>query len=297
MKTYFLMSFLVFLSTFPAVAAEKYLRDDGTNISYYLDNADAENLIVIFQGSDCNSVRHMESIKTIWKELAPDAALLTIEKYGIDESLPYASGARDDCPDDYLQHDTMAQRINDGVQLVKALKSSYREVILAGGSEGGSIALGVAAKISDLHAVLVLNSGSSSFQNDVEFSIQQTVPEDQLDEVLYGFRQFVKKVKESNKPFPTQVSGHGYAFWKDALERDLLQPLREIEQPVLVMQSSEDKSVDPERTQQQVENIIDGGASNITLKMLPGLDHGFRDANGASKLKEVIESATDIIKP
>lgn len=49
-----------------AYADEKYYRSDGTEIRYYLDNAETENLLVIFQGSDCNSVRHMESVNKIW---------------------------------------------------------------------------------------------------------------------------------------------------------------------------------------------------------------------------------------
>ncbi|MRJ43133.1 prolyl oligopeptidase family serine peptidase [Idiomarina sp. FenBw--71] len=296
MKAYLLLVVLTFLNAPAAAANERYYREDGTEIRYYLDNAEAENLLVIFQGSDCNSVRHMKSVNTIWEAFDTDSALLTIEKYGIDDSLAYASGERDDCPADYLKHDTMAQRIKDGVQLIEALRPSYREITLAGGSEGGSIAIGVAAQTPNLHAVLALNSGSSSFQHDVEFSIQQTVPTEQLDEVLNGFRQFVKQVKESNEPFPIEVSGHGYAFWKDALARDLLQPLREIDAPVLVMQSADDESVDPERTRQEVKKIIAGGAKNVTLKMMPGLDHGFRDSSGASRLREQIEYAAAAVK-
>jgi len=297
MKPYLLLLALSFLAISAAYADEKYYRNDGTEIRYYLDNAGAENLLVIFQGSDCNSVRHMKSVNKIWREFAPGSALLTIEKYGIDNGLPYSAGERNDCPTKYLKHDTIAQRISDGVQVIEALKHSYGRITLAGGSEGGSIALGVAAQISDLHAVLALNSGSSSFQHDVEFSIQQTVPAEQLDKVLIGFRQFVTQIKESNDPFPVEVSGHGYAFWRDALERDLLRPLKKIDAPVLVVQSIGDKSVDPERTRREVENIIAEGVSNVTLLMIPRLDHGFRDEKGTAKLKEVIESAVGILKP
>ena len=296
MKAYLLLVLITLLSTSVIAANERYYRENGTEIRYYLDNSEAHNLLVIFQGSDCNSVRHMRSVDTIWKALAPDSALLTIEKYGIDDSLPYALGERDDCPPEYIEHDTMAQRINDGVQLIEALRPSYREIFLAGGSEGGSIAVGVAAQIPNLHAVLALNSGTSSFQHDVEFSIQQTVPPDQLDEVLNGFRQFAKRVKERDEPFHVEMSGHGYAFWKDALARDLLQPLKDIDAPVLVMQSTNDKSVDPERTRHEIESIIAEGATNVTLKMMPRLDHGFRDSSGASKLREQVEYAATVMK-
>ena len=62
MKPYLLILALSFLAMSAAYADEKYYRNDGTEIRYYLDNAEAENLLVVFQGSDCNSVRHMESV-------------------------------------------------------------------------------------------------------------------------------------------------------------------------------------------------------------------------------------------
>lgn len=136
MNVYLLLVVLTFLSAPAVTANERYYREDGTEIRYYLDNADAVNLLVIFQGSDCNSVRHMESVNTIWEAFGPDSALLTIEKYGIYDNLPYASGERDNCPSEYLQHDTMAQPIKDGVQLIEALEHSYGEITLAGDSEG-----------------------------------------------------------------------------------------------------------------------------------------------------------------
>lgn len=109
MNAYLLLVALTFLSA-PAVAAnERYYREDGTEIRYYLDNADAENLLVIFQGSDCNSVRHIESVNTIWEAFDTDSVLLTIEKYGIDDSLPYAAGQRDNGPTGYLHHNTMTK--------------------------------------------------------------------------------------------------------------------------------------------------------------------------------------------
>ena len=55
MNVYLLLVVLTFLSA-PAVAVNKgYYREDGTEIRYYLDNADAIKLLVIFQGSDCMS--------------------------------------------------------------------------------------------------------------------------------------------------------------------------------------------------------------------------------------------------
>ncbi len=120
------------------------------------------------------------------------------------------------------------------------------------------------------------------------------MPNDSLEYVLQGFRGFAKQVVESNEPFPVEVSGHGYAFWKDALERDLLAPLAHIKAPVIVMQATNDESVDPVITQQQIESIIKAGATNVQLIMVPDLDHSFRDVNGSSKLTEVVNKAAKL---
>ena len=286
-----LISVLPLLCLAFSVSANTLYRDDGSQIRYYIDNSQAKNLLVVFHGSDCNSVTHMGSVQTIWQEFMPEAALLTIEKYGIDASLPYEAGERTDCPADYLEHNSIAQRIEDGASVVNELKHVYHHVSLAGGSEGGSIALGVASKVDDIHSILVLNAGSSSFQHDIEYSIRQTVPEEEADQVLQGFRQFAEQIKASEEAFEVEVSGHGYAFWKDALSRDLLEPLRQISVPVLIMQSAADESVDPTATQREVESIIASGADNVELMMLPGLDHGFRDEDGNRHLSHSLRGA------
>ncbi len=293
MKAHLLIPLIFIAWAFSASGQSTLQRSDGTEIQYYLDNPEAEDLLVVFHGSDCNSVRHMEFTSALRHEIRPDAALLTIEKYGIDESLPYSSGEQPDCPGAYLERNTIAQRIEDGTRVVSALMGSYRQVILAGGSEGGSVALGVGARTPGIYAVLVFNGGSSSFQHDVEFSIKQTVPESGQDEVLQGFRQFTQQILNSDAPFPVEVSGHGYAFWKDILTRDLLAPLRKISAPVLIVQSTADESVDPQQTQREVETIISEGADNVQIVMLPGLNHGFRDSLGKQDLSSSFRSVVE----
>ncbi|RUO26893.1 hypothetical protein CWE09_09440 [Aliidiomarina minuta] len=181
----FILAALLFFVAFTLSAQPQVKREDGSVIQYYLNNPAADTLLVVFHGSDCNSVQHIESIQTMWQTLSPEAALLTIEKYGIDAALPYATGEREDCPAAYLENNSLTQRIEDGT----------RE----------------------------------------------------------------------------------------------LEPLHHIQAPVLVMQSDADESVDPARTQSEIATFIENGATHIELRMLPGLDHSFRDADGKSHLAEVLE--------
>ncbi|WP_279462313.1 hypothetical protein [Aeromonas dhakensis] len=91
-------------------------RDDGSPISYYLIQHahDTNTLLLILQGSDCNSVLKIDSILTDYKNAWSEANLLLIEKYGIDQGLKYSKDTeRKDCPAQYLEKDSPAQRIAD----------------------------------------------------------------------------------------------------------------------------------------------------------------------------------------
>ncbi|MED7772722.1 hypothetical protein OP491_09495 [Aeromonas dhakensis] len=80
-------------------------RDDGSPISYYLvqHSHDTDTLLLILQGSDCNSVLNIDSILADYKNVWPEADILLIEKYGINRKLKYSTDpARKDCPAQYL---------------------------------------------------------------------------------------------------------------------------------------------------------------------------------------------------
>lgn len=66
-------------------------RPDGSDIDYYLAHqvieSESDTLLLILQGSDCNSVLHIDSILTDYKNVWPQADILLIEKYGINKKL------------------------------------------------------------------------------------------------------------------------------------------------------------------------------------------------------------------
>lgn len=295
MKTYFVHAILLLALPFTTAAQQTIARADGSTLTYYLDNANAQKLLVVFQGSDCNSVRHNQAVKTLHNNLAPDAALLTIEKYALTAELSYHANERDDCPETYLQHDTMQQRIDDALTVLRTLTDNYESITLAGGSEGASMALAVAAELNRVDAVLALNAGSAQFQHDIEYSMQQSLPAETLTAAVKGFREFAQQLRESEQAFEMVMSNHGYAYWKDMLGRDLLAPLNAINGPVLLMQASADQSVDPKQARADVEAYLTDGTSHITFVTLEGLDHGFRDAEGHQHLERVITQAAVLI--
>ncbi|AZC18591.1 hypothetical protein [Pseudomonas sp. CMR5c] len=133
-------------------APQHLLRPDGSSISYYLQqrqpSGPSSSLLVILQGSDCNSVSHVTSIPLLAQAM-PEADVLTVEKYGLEATLPYSQDAeRADCPQAYLEHDSPTQRTDDLQAVIQYLRQQrhYASVIALGGSEGAVIAHALAAR-------------------------------------------------------------------------------------------------------------------------------------------------------
>lgn len=151
-------------------------RDDGSSISYYLVQHahDTDTLLLILQGSDCNSVLKIDSILTEYKNVWPEADVLLIEKYGINRKLKYSKDAeRKDCPAQYLEKDNPAQRVADIKTVLDIVRKDgkYKTFILLGGSEGAVIANLVSADIDSIDATIAFNGGGRWFIDDVSHSI------------------------------------------------------------------------------------------------------------------------------
>jgi len=129
------------------VQPHELARADGSTIHYYVQPAiapqdGAHELLLIVQGSDCNSVAHK---KIVWKTLAkarPQAQVLAVEKYALTAALPASDEPeRSDCPTDYIQRDNPQQRVADLDAVLKQLQSQsrYDQLFALGGSEGAVI--------------------------------------------------------------------------------------------------------------------------------------------------------------
>ena len=268
-------------------------RDDGSFISYYLVQHahDTDTLLLILQGSDCNSVLKIESILTEYKNVWPEADVLLIEKYGINRKLKYSSDpARKDYPAQYLEKDNPAQRVADINTVLDIVRKDgqYKKLILLGGSEGAVIANLVSADIDYLDATIAFNGGGRWFIDDVSHSIavKHKNPEAARKEID-DFKGFAEHVL-NNEPFELDVSGHGYHWWQQMLSIDQLDTLKKVKSPLLIVQGGMDTSVSPQKTDELVQRLKALGKNNIEYRRYEALDHGLKDSDGKSLRKEVI---------
>lgn len=290
---YLLLLFLTCSTSAQEVMTRTASRDDGSPISYYLvqHTHDTDTLLLILQGSDCNSVLNINSILSDYKDVWPEADLLLIEKYGIDSKLKYSTDpARKDCPAQYLEKDSPAQRVADIKAVLDTVRKNgqYKTLILLGGSEGAVIANLVTAAVDYIDATVAFNGGGRWFIDDVSHSIavKHNNPEEARKEID-GFKGFAQHVLNS-KPFDLEVSGHGYHWWQQMLSIDQLDTLIKVNSPLLIIQGGMDASVSPQKTDELMQRLKDLGKSNIEYRRYEALDHGFKNSDGKSLRKEVV---------
>lgn len=290
---YLLLLFLTCSTSAQEVMTRTASRDDGSPISYYLvqHTHDTDTLLLILQGSDCNSVLNINSILSDYKDVWPEADLLLIEKYGIDSKLKYSTDpARKDCPAQYLEKDSPAQRVADIKAVLDTVRKNgqYKTLILLGGSEGAVIANLVTAAVDYIDATVAFNGGGRWFIDDVSHSIavKHNNPEEARKEID-GFKGFAQHVLNS-KPFDLEVSGHGYHWWQQMLSIDQLDTLKKVKSPLLIMQGGMDTSVSPQKTDELLQRLKDLGKSNIEYRRYEALDHGLKNSDGENLRNEVV---------
>lgn len=290
---FLLLLFLTFTSNADDIITRTASRDDGSPISYYLVQHihDTDTLLLILQGSDCNSVLNIDLILSDYKNVWPEADVLLVEKYGINRKLKYSTDpARKDCPTQYLEKDNPAQRVADIKVVLDIVRKDgqYKRFILLGGSEGAVIANLVSADIDYIDATIAFNGGGRWFIDDVSHSIaaEHKNPAAARKEID-AFKGFAEHVLDS-KPFELEVSGHGYHWWQQMLSIDQLDTLKKVNSPLLIIQGGIDTSVSPQKTDELMQRLKDLGKSNIEYRRYEELDHGLKDRDGKSQRKEIV---------
>ena len=282
----------------PAPHSFSVTREDGSSIHYYVQRKNTEtaarNLVVILQGSDCNSVRHITGIHLL-KNIYPDGDLLTVEKYGITEDFPYSDDAeRPDCPKAYITHDSPDQRVSDLERVLTSVRETheYDKVIVIGGSEGAVVAAMLTAKVNYVDATVMFGGGGRFFLDDVLHSITVTTSsEEEMTRSIEGFTQFAKDIR-SSEPFDMEMSNHGYAWWHAMLSLDQEAFLSQINTPVLILQGGQDRSASPEKAAEMVESLKEQGKQNIEYSLYPEYTHSLGLSEGDGFAEDIMTDVT-----
>lgn len=285
--------FIILLSSFASyaeISTHLLPRKDGSEISYYLDKRAEKNqtLLVLMQGSDCNSIKNNMFIQETFGQWLPNSDVLMVEKYGITALLPYShyEGERVDCPESYKRHDNPKQRTEDYEAVLDKLSSQYPNIILIGGSEGATMVHLVVTKRNDIKAAIALNGGGRFFLDDVLYNIRHTTPKEHVEDALNGFQQFADAIKNNQIDDEQFISEHSKIWWQQFFTIDLLKVIKSNHHtPVLIIQTLNDTNVNVDAFYQLSQDI---NQPNVKFIKYNKLDHGFYNEQGERLTNEII---------
>ncbi|WP_311747934.1 acyl-CoA thioester hydrolase/BAAT C-terminal domain-containing protein [Proteus penneri] len=265
-------------------------RKDGSEISYYMDKRAEKNqtLLVLMQGSDCNSIKNNVFIQETFGHWLPNSDVLMVEKYGITAQLPYSQydGERIDCPKSYQRHDNPKQRIEDYEAVLDKLSSQYPNIILLGGSEGATIVHLMVTKRNDIKAAIALNGGGRFFLDDVLYNIRHTTPKEHVEDAINSFQQFADAIKNNQIDDEQFISEHSKIWWQQFFTIDLLKVIKSNQHtPVLIIQTLNDTNVNVNAFYQLSRDI---NQPNVKFIKYEKLDHGFYNEQGERLTNKII---------
>lgn len=274
------------------ISTHQLTRKDGSEIHYYIDKRGEQNktLLVLLQGSDCNSIKDNTFIQETFGQWLPDSDILMVEKYGITAQLPYLKNydQRKDCPLEYMLKDNPTQRTDDYSAVLDKLSTDYPNVVLVGGSEGATMVHLIIAQRKDIKAGIALNGGGRFFIDDVLYNIRHTTPAEYVKEATESFQQFANAAKNSQMDDDQIVSEHGKYWWQQFLSIDLQQVIKKnTYTPTLIIQTLNDINVDVDAFYQLNRNIQQ---PNIQFISYDKLDHGFYGDDGLHHTDEIISA-------
>ncbi len=276
------------------VRTENLARQDGSAVHYYLLHRQAEptrKLLVLIQGSDCNSAKNNRFMVDTFGGAFPDHDILLVEKYGITDALPFndRDGERADCPAETMLNDSLSVRVSDYAAVLDRLKGEYDTVLLLGGSEGATVAEHTALASPAVDAVVAVNGGGRFFLDDVTDSFRNS-PQPLEESQLAGFLAFTDAVKRNEVADDMLVSQHGTRWWREFLAADAQQVLNGQTKPVLVIQTLNDTNVSVtsfKQMQKAVENPV------VTFRTFDNLDHYFKDTDGNRHTAQILAVIRD----
>lgn len=276
------------------VRTENLARQDGSAVHYYLLHRQAEptrKLLVLIQGSDCNSAKNNRFMVDTFGGAFPDHDILLVEKYGITDALPFndRDGERADCPAETMLNDSLSVRVSDYAAVLDRLKGEYGTVLLLGGSEGATVAEHTALASPAVDAVVAVNGGGRFFLDDVTDSFRNS-PQPLEESQLAGFLAFTDAVKRNEVADDMLVSQHGMCWWREFLAADAQQVLNGQTKPVLVIQTLNDTNVSVtsfKQMQKAVENPV------VTFRTFDNLDHYFKDTDGNRHTAQILAVIRD----
>lgn len=284
----FSAAFLIFatVSFASPLRAETLERADRSDITYHLLNRaedGQQGVLLMLQGSGCDPVIEREWLRSEPAVIAPERAVLAVEKYGVGEAGIDVDSLDEGCSLAYWRGSTLQQRVLDAVQVIAHLRDEdwwNGELIIHGGSEGGAVAAMLAPLVPETRSVIIISSGIGV---PVAELIQSAVPPAiaaQIPGIL---------AEAAANPTPgKRFGGASYRWWSDAANLVPARLLLQTNAPILLVHGTRDQFAPLSTARATLEIFAESGKTNLTYREFEGYDHFMVDRTGVDHNGEVL---------
>lgn len=267
------------------VTRQTTLRPDGSRIEWELTRPSSAwhgPLVVVAQGSSCESVTRSRGVASFSQVFSSDFAILLVEKLGV----AWGDDKQDKdgnplCSEVFNAEFTVQSRVDDYGRVLEEIKGADwwdGKLILAGGSEGGSAMAMLSQKLEPTGAILMSSIGDQTFGEMV------------LDVIGEEGRSYALKAFEEARGDPSGTKTFGgvsYAYWAKTID---LKPLSYITSPkttYLIVQGGRNDEPTSVHARAAFDAASQALGCNVVYWELAGLDHGFSDRRGVGHIEKI----------
>lgn len=277
---------------------QRIMRTNGTHLECYVSRPLARQvkalpLVFLCQGSGYGSVfeglpmgGYIDIFGWFWDfGMTGDRIRLAFaEKRGVTVGTPLLEPGEADPPLEYLIHDKLENRVDDVVLALERLvldpTIDRSRIAVAGFGEGAQVAAAAARKSPHATHLGFFACGGDAHINDIlqlnraELMRTGVTPEEAEEKTEELFEE-IAEVFASPADVETLYGGVSYAhvisYWLKPPIEDLLA----LEIPIYVAVGNMDRFVPPASVDLIRLSFLNAGKTNLTLNILPGLDHSF----------------------
>lgn len=279
-----------------SIEPKQVQRADDSFITAYI-NRPADNrkrpILLVLQGSICEDVGPHGSDRMDFS-LPLGFDRLDIEKYGLSEN--HKGSGEKPCPADYLQHNSIDQRVIDVLSVIADLRTTARwwdgHLFLMGTSEGATVAALSGPLIPETRGIVLINGSiGRPFRDGWADAMAASVASGggNADEARKEASDTWDKARRDPK-WSEEAFGNGNTlkWWASIIDLRPSNTLKLTRAPILLMQSDHDEMTPVASARAVAADFKRAGLNNLTYVELPGLTHGLRTTDGQPGWKPVL---------
>lgn len=258
-----------------APAPNTFLYQDGGTSIYYTfttknNNGIVDTFIFFYGGTGCPS----------WKSVMPgyvdgisvSARVFVLNKRFVKDKSTGMFG----CGDKFHQANNMKQWVSDYSEFISAklkmAKSSPKNVVLVGVSEGAIPTVQVAGKMAEITHIAIIGDGGYSMRKSLA-TLRKN------GKILFDVNAGWKKIEKKPNSITDSWYGNPYRWWYEIMDYDPIPDYMKLNIPILLAIGENDESVPVESAYYLKSEFMKAGKKNLTLKVYKGAGHRLSDGN------------------